>query len=406
VAEPAGLLPQALDAVTTWTTDIRALAAEWADVIASAGDLLWPSPKGKAGALPPGHVASAVACGLVLLAACPGGVTFDGRHWCTTPHDGCPGPGAPGPAAATGKGTGAVHTPPWLADAVTAPALDALTCRPGPLQAGDRAGWRLVPPAAIEELRVADISCGSGAFLLAACRHLARALAAAWQAGEDPRGGDIAAATRVVAARCLYGADISPAAVALSKLALQLLAYQPAAPVLSLDHAFATGDALLGIDWPAAFPAVMARGGFDAVIGNPPFLGGQKISREFGVAYRDRLVAEIARARKGSADLAAYFLLRGWDLLSERGQLAILATNTLAQGATREVGLDQVTSEGGTITWAVKSAPWPDNRASLEYCAAVISRAPVDDGAPRIIATIHDPARDPAAGDVGDEAAA
>lgn len=50
MAEPAGLLPQALDAVTTWTTDIRALAAEWADVIASAGDLLWPSPKDIPGA--------------------------------------------------------------------------------------------------------------------------------------------------------------------------------------------------------------------------------------------------------------------------------------------------------------------------------------------------------------------
>jgi hypothetical protein len=62
---------------------------------------------------------------------------------------------------------------------------------------------------------------------------------------------------------------------------------------------------------------------------------------------------------------------------------------------------------GGTITWAVKSAPWPDNRASLEYCAAVIPRAPVDDGAPRIIATIRDPAGGGrAVGDAGDEAAA
>jgi type I restriction-modification system DNA methylase subunit len=268
--------------------------------------------------------------------------------------------------------------------------VDALIHRPGPRETGDQDRWRLVSSQNIEELRVADIACGSGAFLLACCRHLANALCRAWRAEGDPRAGDITAARRRIARQCLYGADINPVAAALSGLALQLLCYEPGAPVLSLDHALISGDSLLGIDWPAEAPAVMTRGGFDAVIGNPPFLGGHKISGRLGAAYRDRLVNEIARGRTGSADLSAYFLLRSWDLLRERGQLAILATNTLAQGATRRVGLDQVTGEGGTIMWAIQSAPWPDDRAAIQYCAASISKAPVDAGAPRIIATVRE----------------
>lgn len=378
-----GRLEQALAFATAWTEDPRRVAAECADTIASACDLLWPSPKDNRAALDPARVISAVASGLVLLAGCPGGVIFAGRHWCTARHADCPGiaTGGTGWGETSRQGTGAVHTPPWLAEAVTGPALDALLYRPGPLQVPGPAGWQLLRPPDIEELRIADISCGSGAFLLAACRRLARALSSSWQAAGDPRGGDLAAAARIIAGRCLVGADINPAAAALSKLALQLLTYQPGQPVISLDHAFIAGDSLLGINWQTAFPAVMARGGFDAVIGNPPFLGGQKITAALGGAYRARMVNEIARGRKGAADLAAYFLLRGWDLIGRHGQLAILATNTLAQGTTRRVGLDQVVSEGGEIIWAVKSAPWPDARASLEYCAAVISKAPVAGGA-------------------------
>jgi hypothetical protein len=314
-------------------------------------------------------VASAVVTGLRLLAGCPGGVGFDGQHWCMTAHDGCPGPGKPGEAVSAAQEAGAVHTPLDLALRVTQPAIDLL------VTGHDEDGTPVMRRSGgILSVRVADISCGSGAFLLAACILLSSALAHAWELEGDPRAGDPLTAVREVAARCLYGADLSAAAVALSKLSLQLASYDPARPPIALDGMFAVGDSLLGTDLAAAFPGVFGRdqGGFDLVVGNPPFLGGQKITGALGRGYRDRLITEVARGRRGSADLAAYFLLRMWDLTRPGGVTAILATNTLAQGDTREVGLEQVCAEGGVIPWAIKSEPWPDSRAALEYCAAVI----------------------------------
>ena len=82
--------------------------------------------------------------------------------------------------------------------------------------------------------------------------------------------------------------------------------------------------------------------GFNALVGNPPFMGGQKITGPLGTPYRDYLVQYLANNVRGSADLCAYFFLRGQQLISEKGGFGLVATNTIAQGDTREVGLDQM----------------------------------------------------------------
>ncbi|MEO3976471.1 type IIL restriction-modification enzyme MmeI [Streptomyces sp. CAU 1734] len=129
------------------------------------------------------------------------------------------------------------------------------------------------------------------------------------------------------------------------------------------------------VHWPLEFPEVFAgRGGFDAVIGNPPFLGGQKLTGAMGEAYREYMVDYLAGGKRGSADLVAYFELRAHGLLNGGGQTGLIATNTLAQGDTREVGLDQLEAAGVTIRRAIKSAPWPSRSAVLEYCAAWTSK--------------------------------
>lgn len=127
------------------------------------------------------------------------------------------------------------------------------------------------------------------------------------------------------------------------------------------------------LHWPLVLPEVFERGGFDALIGNPPFLGGKKISGAVGGAYREYLVQEIAGGMKGNADLVAYFLLRAHTVLSSTGQLGLVATNTLAQGDTREVGLDRL--QGSTIRRSVKSRKWPSATAALEYCVVWISKS-------------------------------
>jgi len=134
------------------------------------------------------------------------------------------------------------------------------------------------------------------------------------------------------------------------------------------------------LHWPLLFPEVS---GFDAIIGNPPFLGGQKLTGSLGTAYREYLVKEIGSGVRGSADLIAYFTLRAHSLLDNGGQTGLIATNTLAQGDTREVGLDQIVASGTEIRQSVKSKPWPSKGAVLEYAAVWTSRHSVDQAAER-----------------------
>ena len=126
------------------------------------------------------------------------------------------------------------------------------------------------------------------------------------------------------------------------------------------------------LHWPIAFPEVFAdEGRFDAMIGNPPFIGGQRLSGAAGGDYREHLVQWAAEGAKGSADLVAYFLLHAEKVSRSLGYLA---TNTIAQGDTSEVGLAQMIDRGWTIHRAVSSTPWPGH-ASLEIAKLWMSAA-------------------------------
>ncbi|MFD8141990.1 Eco57I restriction-modification methylase domain-containing protein [Streptomyces sp. NPDC059708] len=140
------------------------------------------------------------------------------------------------------------------------------------------------------------------------------------------------------------------------------------------------------VHWPLEFPEVFAeRGGFDAVVGNPPFLQGKKITTATGEAYRENLVEHLALRKRGSADFVTYFVLRAHALMGREGQAGLVATNTLAQGDSREVGLDQLETMGVEIRRAIKSAPWPSRSAQLEYCAVWTSKHPTESEAERVL---------------------
>lgn len=116
--------------------------------------------------------------------------------------------------------------------------------------------------------------------------------------------------------------------------------------------------------WALEYPEVWANGGFDAIVGNPPFQGGSKISGALGDGYRAYLVTWLASGTRGSADLVAYFYLRAAGLLRTNGGFGLIATNSVAQGDTREVGLDQLV-ERMTLHRGIASEPWPGG-ANLE----------------------------------------
>ena len=138
-----------------------------------------------------------------------------------------------------------------------------------------------------------------------------------------------------------------------------------------------SGGARRPFHWPLEFPDVFhgTSPGFDAIVGNPPFLGGQRITGVAGTAYRDWLVAHIAEGRRGSADLVAYFFLRAWSLLSDGGEFGLLAVNTIAEGDTRKVGLEAMVTAGAVIHAAYPNEPWPGK------AAVVTSRVHVRRGA-------------------------
>lgn len=127
------------------------------------------------------------------------------------------------------------------------------------------------------------------------------------------------------------------------------------------------------LHWPLSFPEVFldrTQPGFDAMVGNPPFLGGQRITGSMGTDFREHLVRWIAHGARGSADLVSYFFLRASTVARRFGFLAV---NTISQGDTREVGIDQLLERGWTVTRAVKSEPWP-GEASNEVSKLWLTR--------------------------------
>ena len=62
----------------------------------------------------------------------------------------------------------------------------------------------------------------------------------------------------------------------------------------------------------------MRRGGFNAIVSNPPFMGGTEAQRATRRRLREYLIQDIARGKRGSADLCSYFLLRDLSIAQSR----------------------------------------------------------------------------------------
>ncbi len=135
------------------------------------------------------------------------------------------------------KGTGTFYTPRSLTEYLVRRTLAPLV---------DEA-----EPQAILALRVLDPSMGSGAFLVAACRYLARAYEAALIRVGEPGSGDLSPADRtgfrrLVAQRCLFGVDVNPMAVQLARLSLWLTTLSGDRPLTFFDHHLRPGNSLVG----------------------------------------------------------------------------------------------------------------------------------------------------------------
>ncbi len=135
---------------------------------------------------------------------------------------------------------------------------------------------------------------------------------------------------------------------------------------------------LVPFHWPLEFPEVFEREqpGFDAVVGNPPFLGGRKISGFLGGPYLEWLTTQVPEAG-GQADLVAYFFRRVFCLLNSTGTMGLLATNTISQGDTRKAALGPICVDlGGHIYAARRRVKWPGT-AAVVLSSVHIAHQPV-----------------------------
>ena len=116
--------------------------------------------------------------------------------------------------------------------------------------------------------------------------------------------------------------------------------------------------------WEIEFPEVFERdhAGFDAIVGNPPFLGGTRISTELSDEYLAWLKHAYTEAGN-RMDLVAYFFRRAFVLARKGGCLGLVATNTIAQGDTREGGLRLICETGGQIYSVSRRVRWPGTSA-------------------------------------------
>lgn len=109
--------------------------------------------------------------------------------------------------------------------------------------------------------------------------------------------------------------------------------------------------------WFLEFPEVIERGGFDCILGNPPYLGGTHLSGTFGYPFCHYVKWEYAPA--GLSDLVVYFVRRIYSLLRPGGFTSFITTNSIKDGDIRKDGLEQVLAQRATINFVVRAIKWP-----------------------------------------------
>ncbi|MFF4387853.1 Eco57I restriction-modification methylase domain-containing protein [Streptomyces sp. NPDC001552] len=172
------------------------------------------------------------------------------------------------------KKTGSYYTPSSLVevllDSTLDPVIDAAQERGEDRVAADS---RLNSVETVVEellsLTVCDPACGSGHFLVAAARRIAKRVASVRESTPEPSADGVRHALHEVVARCLYGVDLNPMAVELAKVSLWMEALEPGKALGFLDGHIKHGNGLIGAT-PALLRGGIPKEAFKAVEGDDP----------------------------------------------------------------------------------------------------------------------------------------
>jgi SAM-dependent methyltransferase len=213
----------------------------------------------------------------------------------------------------------------------------------------------------LQSYRVLDPACGSGNFLYVAYQELKRIEKLllnkiAERRQNPPRQVEMGFVTPLQ----FYGIDTNPFAVQLARATMMIgrkIAIdkqgltEPALPLDTLDKNIVCQDALF-TEWAKA----------DAIIGNPPFLGGKNMRLVLGDEYVDRVFKNFPKV-KDSVDFCTYWFRLAHDNLGEHGRAGLVGTNSISQGKSRVATLDYITQNDGYIHEAISTQPWSGEAA-------------------------------------------
>lgn len=204
--------------------------------------------------------------------------------------------------------------------------------------------------------KVLDPACGSGNFLYIAYQELKRIEQLLIHKIMSKKTTNIdQLQISFVTPHQFYGMDLNPFAVELARVTLMIARKvaidkfnltEAALPLDTLDDNIVCKDALFS-DWVKA----------DAIIGNPPFLGGKKLRQELGDNYTEKVYQQFPEV-KGQTDFCVFWFRKAHNNLDAQGRAGLVGTNSISQNVSRNASLDYIVSQNGFIYEAVSTQVW------------------------------------------------
>ena len=185
---------------------------------------------------------------------------------------------------------------------------------------------------AIKNIKVLDPACGSGAFLITAFEFLLKQTNMIDEKLLDLTGEQdlFSDTTRYILENNIFGVDLNRESVEITKLSLWLKSANKNKTLTTLENNIKCGNSLikdkefvkdLAFDWEKEFPEIFKNGGFDIIIGNPPYV------RQESIKEIKPYLEQNYRVYTGISDLYCYFYELGYNLLKDNGYLGFITSN-------------------------------------------------------------------------------